>query len=278
MRFLLFSWFCSAREVYDTGLLLYIFEKSGIVFCCWHITESRFVGNGNMILSYAIEIDMRAMFFWCMFFVVMFLEIWLNRRDYHIWLVHTWDIHLVAHLMQIDITDVEEFIPYTSLIRLNRRYVMKFCESRVLHKYRPSHINNSSVGDNPDITVPVEDFVKHDKKHEKHIGFKQPEKWWIKYRRIPPTIDSPAYDTYREYEPKENIWKSSKKVSMKNRANLISFTEISFEKIVMHRRHELHYNAKFKRQNAKWPKFFTIVRAPLELLYDSPSKTSKLSQ
>jgi hypothetical protein len=53
---------------------------------------------------------------------------------------------------------------------------MKFCESRILHKYRPPHINNSSVSNNPYITVPVEDFVEHDKKHEKHIGLKQPEK------------------------------------------------------------------------------------------------------
>jgi hypothetical protein len=53
---------------------------------------------------------------------------------------------------------------------------MKFCESRILHKYRPTHINNPSVSDNPDITIPVEYFVEHDEKKHKYIRLKEPQK------------------------------------------------------------------------------------------------------
>ena len=140
--------------------------------------------------------------------------------------------------MQIDVADIEEFIPYASLIGLNSWYIMKFCESRVLHKYRPPHINNSSVSDNPDIAIPVEYFVEHDEKKHKYIRLKEPQKWWTEYLWIPPMIDSITHGTYREYQPEKNIWKSCEKVSMKNRTNLISFTEIAFKKIVMHRRHD----------------------------------------
>lgn len=74
--------------------------------------------------------------------------------------------------MEVDVSDVEELIKYTSLVWLYRWYIVKFCKSRILHKYRPTDIDDAAISDNPDITVPVEDFVKHDKKHEKHISLK----------------------------------------------------------------------------------------------------------
>ncbi len=180
--------------------------------------------------------------------------------------------------MEIDVADIEEFIPYTSLIGLNSWYIMKFCESRILHKYRPPHINNSSVSDNPYIAIPVEDFVEHDKKKHKYIRLKKPQKWWTQYLWIPPTIDSIAHRTYRERQPEKNIGKSSKKVSMKNRANLISLTEIALKKIVMHRGHDtmVMKNEKWKMKNDR--KLFTIAEPALESPYEYASKNPTLSQ
>lgn len=57
-------------------------------------------------------------------------------------------------------------------------------------------------------------------------------------------IDRPADSTYREDEPEKYIWKGCEKVPVKNRANFISFTEIAFKKIVMHRRHRHYGNEK----------------------------------
>lgn len=170
-----FDYFRSTRKIYHTGLLTDFFYKFRIVFFWWHITKSSFIGNSDMVLSHAVEIDMRTIVVWWMTCIVMvFVEIWLNSSNDNIWLIHPWDIHLVTHLVEPDITDIEKFIKYTALIGLNGRNIMKFCESRVLHKYRPTHIYDTSVSDNPDITVPVQYLVQHDKKEHKYICLKYP--------------------------------------------------------------------------------------------------------
>lgn len=171
MSFFFFYWLWCPREVYDTRLFFYLFHKPGIVFPGGHITETTFVGNSNMILSHTIEVDVH-IFFCLLWFMMMLVEIWLYRRHYEIRLIHTRDIHFIAHFMEVDVSYIEELIPYTSLICLYRWYIVKFCKSRILHKYRPADIDDTAVSDNPDITVPIEDLVQHDKKHEKHIGLK----------------------------------------------------------------------------------------------------------
>jgi uncharacterized protein YbcV (DUF1398 family) len=50
-------------------------------------------------------------------------------------------------------------------------------------------------------------------------------------------IHSVAHSAYWKHEPEKDIWQSDEKVSMKNSPNLISFSEVSLEKIVMHGRH-----------------------------------------
>ncbi len=76
--------------------------------------------------------------------------------------------------MESDIPDIEELIKYASLIRLNRGDIVEFRESRILHKYRPTHIDYTSVSDNPYITIPIEYFVKHDEKKQKEVYLKYP--------------------------------------------------------------------------------------------------------
>jgi hypothetical protein len=78
--------------------------------------------------------------------------------------------------MERDIADIEEFVEDTSLIGLNTRDIMKLHKCRILHEYRPTDINNPIISNYPDITVPVENFMKHDKKHHKEVCLKEPQK------------------------------------------------------------------------------------------------------
>lgn len=83
------------------------------------------------------------------------------------WLIHAGYIHLIAELMQGDIAHIKHFIKDASLMCLDTRYIVEFCEIGILHKDRPTDIDDASISDDPDIAVPIEHFVEHDKKeHE----------------------------------------------------------------------------------------------------------------
>lgn len=76
--------------------------------------------------------------------------------------------------MKSDITNIKELVENTSLMCLDTWYIMKFCKICILHKDRPTDIDDASISDDPDITVPIKNFMKHDKKYEKQICFKEP--------------------------------------------------------------------------------------------------------
>ncbi len=136
--------------------------------------------------------------------------------------------------MERDIADIKEFVEDASLIRLDSRYIMKFHKRRILHKDGPADIYDAPISDNPYITIPIEDFVKHDKKHHKEVCFKEPQKRGRGNTRKKPVIDAKGDKPYGHNEPEENIWECDDKVSMKNRPDFVTRGEIALEKIVLH--------------------------------------------
>lgn len=137
--------------------------------------------------------------------------------------------------MERDIADIKEFVEDTSLIRLDSRDIMKLHKGRVLHKDGPADIYDAPISNNPYIAVPIEDLVKHDKKHHKEVCFKEPQKRRGRNTREKPVIDPKGDKSYGYNEPEENIWKCDDKVSMKNRPDFVTGGEIALEKIVLHR-------------------------------------------
>jgi hypothetical protein len=112
---------------------------------------------------------------------------------------------------------------------------MKLHKGRILHKDRPTDIDDAAISNNPYITIPVEDFVKHDKKHHKEVRLKKPQKRGRGNTREKPVVDAKRDKSYGHQEPEKNIWKGDDKVSMKNRLDFITRREVSFEKIMLHR-------------------------------------------
>ena len=98
----------------------------------------------------------------------------MDSVDDEIWLKHTSHAHLVAHFMERDISDVKEFIEDASLVRLDSCYIVEFHKCRILHKNGPTDIDDTTISNNPYITIPIQDFVEHDKKHHKEVCFKEP--------------------------------------------------------------------------------------------------------
>lgn len=111
--------------------------------------------------------------------------------------------------------------------------------------------------------------MKHGKKEEKYVRLKKPQKRRGENGRVPPVIDSPADKTNRKREPEKNVWKCYEKMSMKNRSYLISFTEITLEKIMLHRRHDLILMKKreFEMKNQRcFKKYLPFARVPSDKL------------
>jgi hypothetical protein len=183
-----------------------------------------------MVLPDTIEIDVHIVIWFL--FLMMVMEICLYCIDNSAWLVHAGDRQLIAHFVQCYVTDVEKFIKNTSLIRLYTRYIMKFCEVRILHKYRPANIDDPPIGDDPYIAIPIKHLVEHDKKEEKNICLEEPEKivcenFWIK-----PLICSPGYCAYGNCQPEKDIWQCNKKMPMKYSLYLIAWSEVSLKKMM----------------------------------------------